>query len=518
MKYVLILLLVLIITKLDAQVTFNKRLQFGCSNTTMTGLEVTDSCYYITGGARDTTHCIFGSYFMKMDTLGNILFTKLYSTPQHRLEQWHSCLRTDIDGNLIVAGEAFDSSRTSSVLIKYTPQGDTIWTRRYQDQANLQGFLRSDDMIITPDSSYILVGQSSTSYNNSFQILNVERNGRIRWNKTVGHGLNYTGEHSLVALEDGFVMGYFHTNTNLTPIYYDVFCNIKKNDYGGNLLWEWQNDTSIQLLGANDLIQTKDKGWVVGTAIGKEFLNTGGQTSRLAEQPYVFKLDSARNWLWGTPLRGISYSNHSKIMKVIEQPDSSLLAFGITTDTLTISGSFAGRRNGLVAKLSANGDSLWSHQYYYMNQAWANHEIFDVEQTHDGGYLVAGQALFTGQGPYQQGWLLKLDQHGCLVPGCHLPDTTNSILPLHAQPQAELKLYPNPAVDYLNVLYRNKQVGEKLTFWILDVQGRVLQSHTARDISDKTYIFPVWELLGGWYVLEVRQDGVLVGSAVFSVR
>jgi hypothetical protein len=25
-------------------------------------------------------------------------------------------------------------------------------------------------------------------------------------------------------------------------------------------------------------------------------------------------------------------------------------------------------------------------------------------------------------------------------------------------------------------------------------------------------------LLGGWYVLEVRQDGVLVGSAVFSVR
>jgi hypothetical protein len=92
------------------------------------------------------------------------------------------------------------------------------------------------------------------------------------------------------------------------------------------------------------------------------------------------------------------------------------------------------------------------------------------------------------------------------------------VLPLHTQPQAELKLYPNPAVDYLNVLYRNKQVGEKLTFRILDAQGRVIQSHTARDISDKTYIFPVWELLGGWYVLEVRQDGVLVGSAVFSIR
>ncbi|MFK7797906.1 MAG: T9SS type A sorting domain-containing protein [Aureispira sp.] len=232
----------------------------------------------------------------------------------------------------------------------------------------------------------------------------------------------------------------------------------------------------------------------------------------------MFKLDSARNWLWGTPLRAYSYTGRSKVIKVIEQPDSSLMTFGITIDSFSLNGSTIAQYNCMVAKLSPNGDSLWSHRYHYQQQAWVEHEIFDVEQTHDGGYLIAGQAKFTGQGPYQQGWLLKLDQHGCLVPGCHLPDTTTSILPIHAQPQAQLKLYPNPAVDYLNVWYRNKQVGEELTFRILDAQGRVLQSHTARDISDKTYIFPVWELLGGWYVLEVRQDGVLVGSEVFSIR
>ncbi len=53
---------------------------------------------------------------------------------------------------------------------------------------------------------------------------------------------------------------------------------MKKMDYNGNVLWEWQNDSSIQLIGANDLIQTKDKGWVIGTAIGKEFLSDGGHT------------------------------------------------------------------------------------------------------------------------------------------------------------------------------------------------------------------------------------------------
>ena len=515
MKYLSVLLLLIVVTRSQAQVTFNKRFQFGCSNTTMTGLEVTDSCYYITGGARDTAHCIFGSYFMKMDTLGNVLFTKIYSTPQHRLEQWHPCLQTDVDGNLIIAGEAFDSNKISSLLIKYTPQGDTLWTRRYKNQTNPQHFLRSDDMVIAPDSSYILTGQMNSDSNKGFQILNVERNGSIRWNKTIGQGHAFHGKQRLIALQDGFVVGYMQSNANLVSINYEMFCNIKKNSYTGNLMWEWQNDTSLQLRGANDLIQTKDKGWVVGTAIVKEFLNPNPHTSTYAHDSYIFKLDSARNWLWGTQLRAYSYSEYAKIMKVIEQPDSSLLAFGVTADTVIINGDTSGHYNCLVAKLSSNGDSLWSHQYHYMRQAWANHEIFDVEQTHDGGYLIAGQAKLNGQGPYQQGWLLKLDQHGCLVPGCHLPDTTTSILPITSQPQAQLKLYPNPAVDYLNVLYGNKQVGEQLTFNILDQQGRVLQSYTTRDISDKTYVFPVWELLSGWYVLEVRQDGQLVGSEVF---
>ncbi|MFK7798039.1 MAG: T9SS type A sorting domain-containing protein, partial [Aureispira sp.] len=194
---------------------------------------------------------------------------------------------------------------------------------------------------------------------------------------------------------------------------------------------------------------------------------------------------------------------------------SSIMTFGMGIDSFSVNGTTIAQDDALVAKLSPNGDSLWGRRYHYFEQLWSRHEIFDAEQTKDGGFLICGQAQGSGQGAYQQGWLLKLDQHGCLVPGCHLPDTTTSILPIQAQPQAQLKLYPNPAVDYLNVWYRNKQIGEELTFRVLDAQGRVLQSHTTRDISDKTYIFPVWELLGGWYVLEVRQDGVLVGSEVF---
>ncbi len=519
MKYItLLVLLLFLIIDSNGQVTFNKRFKVACSTTILTSIEVTDSCYYVTGIARDTSDCRTSALFLKLDTLGDIEIQKWYTNSRGKIETWANCLQTDIDGNLLVAGTVFDSNQMSAILIKYTPAGDTLWTRRYPDPSNPIGFSnRSDELVLAPDSSYIFAGQTNTVDTNSFVVMQIERDGSIRWYRNFDYDWNVCIRHDIVPLDDGFVMGYSNTNNNHRPIDYTVLCQIKKMDYNGNVLWEWQNDSSIQLLGANDLIQTKDGGWVIGTAIGKEFLRTGGTSSILARDNYIFKLDSARNWLWGTPLRAYSFSQRAKVMKVIEQPDSSLMTFGITTDTFPLNdtGATIVQWHAMVAKLSPDGDSLWSHQYYYAQQWGAEHEIFDVEQTHDGGYLIAGQALFSGMGPYQQGWLLKLDQHGCLVPGCHIDSSAIGILPIASRPQAELKLYPNPAVDYLNVLYRNQQTGEKLTFRILDQQGRVLQTHSTSDVSDMTYVFPVWDLLSGWYVLEVRQDGRLVGSELF---
>ncbi|MGH1338837.1 MAG: T9SS type A sorting domain-containing protein [Aureispira sp.] len=515
-RYSIFLFLFLIITTSKAQNVFNKRIQLGCAQTIFTGLEATDSCYYVSGIARDTINCTIGVFLLKLDTLGNEILHKIYTGGDRKIEMWHTGIKTDVDGTLIGGGETFDTAQIRTMLFKFDANGDTLWTRQYIDPSNPTGiYTRTDELVIAPDSSYLLASQTNTTDSNSFVVMQIERDGSIRWHKNFGYDWNYCINHSIVPLEDGFVMGYSNTDHNKTPIDYTTLCQIKKMDYSGNVLWEWQNDSSIQIEGANDLIQTKDKGWVIGTVIGKEILSTGGTSSIFSRESYVFKLDSARNWLWGTPLRGYSSTAYSKVMKVIEQSDSSLMTFGITADTFTNNGVLVGEYNALVARLSVDGDSLWSHQYRYMQQAWAEHEIFDVEQTQDGGYLIAGQALFSGQGQYQQGWLLKLDEHGCLVPGCHIDSSRIGILPIGVQPQAELKLYPNPATDYLNVLYRNQQTGQKLTFRILDEQGRILKTYNTSDVSDKTYVFPVWELLSGWYVLEVRQDGKLIGSEVF---
>jgi hypothetical protein len=511
MKWLFLIILALLLGQINAQtITFNKRIRTNCGTNVLTSIEVTDSIYYITGVARDTTYnCKVGALFMQVDSLGNIIDSKIHLDSLERYETWDACLRKDLDGNFIIAGEYFDTTNIlQAVVIKYDPQGSILWKKTHGNffPNAVYGFT-PDELVIGLDSNYIVAGSTPEG----FQVLRLDQSGDTLWTRGVECNNNYCFQHSIVPLEDGFVVGYNNSDANQISSDYTLLCVLKKYDYQGNELWTWQNDSSVLLIGAEDLVQTHDKGWVVASGIGKETFNSDGITTRLSYDGYVFKLDSNRNRVWERQLRGYSYSTDNRMIRLIELQDSSLMVFGMLPDSFRINGVLTAQHNGYVGKLSADGDSLWGRQYHYFEQLWSRHEIFDAEQTKDGGFLICGQAQGSGQGAYQQGWLLKLDQHGCLVPGCHLISTSS----LPNQPQAQLKLYPNPAVDYLNVLYRNKHIGEKLTFRILDVQGRVLQSHTAKDISDKTYIFPVWELLGGWYVLEVRQDGVLVGSAVF---
>ena len=221
--------------------------------------------------------------------------------------------------------------------------------------------------------------------------------------------------------------------------------------------------------------------------------------------------------MWGTKFHSdvLTSANFSKI---IELEDSSLVAFGTVVRLYPQPNPTYNIIHGRIVKLSPQGDSLWNREYEYLTSGnGLEQSIYDAERTYDGGFLVCGEAngITTSGGPYQQGWLLKLDEHGCLVPGCHL---NTGILPTGTTEAIELSLYPNPATDYLNVHYRAAKVGTELTFSVLDRQGRVLQTYNTADVSDKTYIVPVYDLVAGVYVLELQRDGVVLGSELFVRR
>lgn len=70
----------------------------------------------------------------------------------------------------------------------------------------------------------------------------------------------------------------------------------------------------------------------------------------------------------------------------------------------------------------------------------------------DGGYLATGTITNNMTGVWEShNWLLKLDSTGCLDPGCgninYVSDTEEAVF-LNGK---NIKIYPNPAKDYIQV-------------------------------------------------------------------
>jgi len=87
-KYWLIVLILFGVKMSDGQtITFNKRMAFGQNAAVLTGLEVTDSCYYATGIVADQPTTV-SNLFVKFDTLGNEIFHKIIPSTTSNNGTW----------------------------------------------------------------------------------------------------------------------------------------------------------------------------------------------------------------------------------------------------------------------------------------------------------------------------------------------------------------------------------------------------------------------------------------------
>ena len=71
-----------------------------------------------------------------------------------------------------------------------------------------------------------------------------------------------------------------------------------------------------------------------------------------------------------------------------------------------------------ILKLAADGTVKWQRLYRAANHNGAN----SIQQTRDGGYIVAGWTGFNGRQPL---WVLKLRPDGSISPSCDLMRYTN---------------------------------------------------------------------------------------------
>jgi hypothetical protein len=139
--------------------------------------------------------------------------------------------------------------------------------------------------------------------------------------------------------------------------------------------------------------QTADGGYIIA---GQTQSYGAGNTD-----VYFIKISPSGNILWTKTFGGASYD----IARSIHQTSDG--GFVITGYTMSYG---AGSQDVFLIRTDANGNTLWTKTY-----GGADYDVgFSVQQTTDGGYIIAGQTHSFGAGE-EDVYLLKTDSNGNLL-------------------------------------------------------------------------------------------------------
>ncbi len=243
----------------------------------------------------------------------------------------------------------------------------------------------ANDVQQTSDGGYIVAARTKSfgAGNYDAWILKLDRQGAIQWQKTYG-GSNSDNLHSIRQTSDG---GYIAAGWT-SSFSANMNAWVLKLDGSGTIQWQKIFADSSESI-ANAVRQTRDGGFIIGGYAGA------------ALNAWVVKLDAGGNVQWQKTYGG---SGVDEISSLQQTSDDGYIFTGYTS-------SFgAGNVDAFLVKIDASGNVLWQKTYGGPNYDFA----YSVQQTAEGGYIVAGSTASFGAGNHDV-WVMKLDASGSIV-------------------------------------------------------------------------------------------------------
>jgi hypothetical protein len=131
-----------------------------------------------------------------------------------------------------------------------------------------------------------------------------------------------------------------------------------------------------------------------------------------ADDAWILKTNSTGEKLWSKTFDG-GNNNGDIFYDVQETSDGGYVMAGVTNSYRT----YAWHRDGLLIKTDGNGTELW-HQLYNggIEGDPAKGYLYSVQETPDGGFILAGSVNLTGEDDLDA-WLIKTDENGTASDG-----------------------------------------------------------------------------------------------------
>ncbi len=499
-------------------------MHFGQPFAILTSILPTDSCYYATGVITDTSDSSYkvGNIFIKFNLVGETELIKKLLSADKSYQTWIGDLLNTSDGNLVDIGITTDTA-LKAIMLKYNLNGDTIFTKEFfSPYYPMEPFIATVAFAnLTENGFYLVCGidPSIDASEGDIILLKLDSNGNLLQEKIYGNSSTEIGGTILVEEDKGAIIGACRTNRNQVSKNFFSKTYIFKTDSLGNVEWEFLSPPNkIQNI-AKGLVKSKDDGLVVATSRGYEhpINSTVGQI--WWESAYFFKLDENQQMDWEIEVKdSINPGPALGIERLISVDGGNAYVAAGQYNIIRSLDPLIGGTFGWTFKFSDAGELIWIRKHQIVETLGHRHEVFDLKQTSDGGFIIVGKAQgsINGIEPTSQAWLLKLDSFGCLIPGCQWLDTISTTTAQPENARVELAIYQNPASHYLNFQLRTSRLVKSATFRILDEMGRLVKEFKS-DYANDTCILPVSDLEAGVYSLHFFENEEIKAIAQFIV-
>jgi hypothetical protein len=272
------------------------------------------------------------------------------------------------------------------VTVAIADPGDTLWTRTYGGSLMDQGFFVQQ----TTDGGYVLVGmtQSFGGGGTDVYMVKTDVTGDTLWTRAYGDTLGEHGRCVQQTADGGYVVAGMTQSFGAGS---DDFY-LLKTDADGDTLWTRTYGGSESDIGYS-VRQTSDGGYIM---TGNTYSSGAGHSD-----VYLVKTDADGDTLWTRTYGGSEWDDARSIQQT---SDSGYVVAGFTN-------SFgAGSYDIWLLKTDTNGDTLWSGVYGGSGED----QGYSVQQTTDGGYIIAGYTYSFGAGSADV-YLVKTDADGAAV-------------------------------------------------------------------------------------------------------
>ncbi len=286
-------------------------------------------------------------------------------------------------GEYILVGntKSFGAGKTDVWLMKIDPEGNMIWEKTF-------GGARDDwaySVLPTSDKGYILTGYAGSESRDitDIWIIKLDRDGNEEWNRK--HSIHrFNISNSIVQTNDG---GYMVAGSSGDRTSFMDFVVIRL-DGGGEKIWSRTYGGGAFNI-ASSIIGTADGGYIV----------SGSTKGRLADLDFlVMKIDAGGERGWSRTFGG---KRDDGVSSIRETEDGGYVAAGYT------SREGSDYKDLWVLKLDSGCEKTWERTF----GGFMSEEAGSIEQTADGGYIVAGYTQYRDRRK-DEIWLIRLDPDG----------------------------------------------------------------------------------------------------------